>query len=63
MKRAEQLLSHGMSLVVFPEGARTLDGRMHRFKKGAYVLASEFRLPVVPITIDEIGRASCRERE
>lgn len=52
MKRAEQLLSHGMSLVVFPEGARTLDGRMHRFKKGAYVLASEFRLPVVPITID-----------
>lgn len=52
MKRAEQLLSHGMSLVVFPEGARTLDGRMHRFKKGAYVLASEFSLPVVPITID-----------
>lgn len=52
MMRAESLLSHGMSLVVFPEGARTLDGRMHRFKKGAFVLASEFNLPVVPITVD-----------
>lgn len=52
MQRAEALLSHGMSLVVFPEGARTLDGRMHRFKKGAFLLATEFSLPVVPITID-----------
>ncbi len=52
MQRAESLLSGGMSLVVFPEGARTPDGRMHRFKKGAYMLATEFDLPVVPITID-----------
>lgn len=52
MERAEQVLSRGMSLVVFPEGARTLDGRMHNFKKGAFLLASEFRLPVVPVTVD-----------
>lgn len=52
MQKAEQQLRGGMSLVVFPEGARTLDGRMHRFKRGAYRLAMEFSLPVVPVTID-----------
>ncbi len=52
MQRAEKQLSGGMSLVVFPEGARTWDGKMRRFKKGAFKLAVEFNLPVVPITID-----------
>ena len=36
MQRAEKQLSGGMSLVVFPEGARTWDGKMRRFKKGAF---------------------------
>lgn len=52
MQRAEELLSHGMSVVVFPEGARTWDGSVRRFKRGAYTLAVEFELPVVPLTID-----------
>lgn len=52
METAEKRLAGGMSVVVFPEGARTLDGRMHRFRRGAYTLAIEFGLPVVPITID-----------
>lgn len=52
MREAEQQLRDGMSLVVFPEGARTWDGRMRPFKKGAYKLAMEFQLPVVPVTID-----------
>lgn len=52
MERAEKQLRDGMSLVVFPEGARTLDGRIHRFRRGAFLLADEFRLPVVPVTID-----------
>lgn len=52
MSEAEKVLSRGMSLVVFPEGARTWNGRMSSFKKGAYRLAVEFGLPVVPLTID-----------
>lgn len=52
MQEAEGLLSGGMSLVVFPEGARTWTGEMRKFKKGAYHLAVEFNLPVVPMTID-----------
>ena len=54
MEAAERQLRGGMSLVVFPEGARTLDGRIHKFKKGAYRLAVEFGLPVVPVTIDGV---------
>ncbi len=52
MQAAERQLSGGMSLVVFPEGARSWDGKMRRFKKGAFMLAVEFNLPVVPVTID-----------
>ena len=52
MDDAERQLSRGMSVVVFPEGSRTLDGRVHAFKRGAYTLAVEFGLPVVPVTID-----------
>ena len=49
---AEQTLRDGMSLVIFPEGSRTFDGKMIPFKRGAFMLAGEFKLLVVPITID-----------
>jgi len=52
MRNAENLLAHGMSLVVFPEGARTFTGEVGRFKRGAYTLATGYNLPVVPVTID-----------
>lgn len=52
MATAERRLAGGMSVVVFPEGARTPDGTMHAFRRGAFVLAEEFGAPVVPITID-----------
>jgi 1-acyl-sn-glycerol-3-phosphate acyltransferase len=52
MEDAEKQLSGGMSVVVFPEGSRTYSGKMGRFKRGGYQLAMEFKLPVVPITID-----------
>lgn len=52
MEKAERTLRDGMSLVVFPEGARTFTGKMGVFHKGAYQLAMEFGLPVVPVTID-----------
>ena len=52
LHKAEATLKDGMSLVVFPEGSRTPDGKLHRFKKGAYQLAIDLNLPVVPLTID-----------
>ena len=52
MSRAQNLLSDGMSIVVFPEGARSSNGKMRPFKRGAFMLAQEFKLPIVPITIN-----------
>lgn len=57
---SEQTLRGGMSLVIFPEGSRTWDGNMTEFKRGAFMLAAEFKLPVVPITIDGSFRAMPR---
>lgn len=52
MQQAERSLVDGVSLVVFPEGARTFDGRMIPFKRGAFQLADHLQLPVVPVTIN-----------
>lgn len=52
IQHAEKTLKDGMSVVIFPEGARSWDGKMIPFKRGAFMLAAEFKLPVVPITID-----------
>lgn len=50
--KARETLSGGMSVVVFPEGARTFTGHMGVFKRGAFMLADELQLPVVPLTIN-----------
>lgn len=52
IQESEETLKDGMSLVIFPEGSRTFDGKMIPFKRGAFMLAAEYKLPVVPITID-----------
>ena len=48
---ARKKLKNGMSLVIFPEGTRTKTGTMGNFKRGAFMLAGEFKLPVVPLSI------------
>lgn len=40
------------SLVIFPEGTRTLDGQLQRFKKGAFILSLDTGIPVVPVIIN-----------
>lgn len=51
-REAREILHDGMSLVVFPEGTRTSTGKVGRFKKGAFLIADELQLDVVPLTID-----------
>ena len=51
-EQSREVLKNGVSLVVFPEGARTFTGHMAKFRRGAFQLADELRLPVVPVTID-----------
>jgi 1-acyl-sn-glycerol-3-phosphate acyltransferase len=49
---ARTILRDGISLTVFPEGARTFTGHMGMFRRGAFMLADELHLPVVPLTIN-----------
>lgn len=44
-------VEEGYSLVVFPEGTRSKDNHIQRFHKGAFYLAQEFKLDIVPILI------------
>ncbi len=50
--KAERELADGVSMAIFPEGQRTYTGKMGRFKKGAYVIATQMQLPIVPITLN-----------
>lgn len=50
--KAKASLVDGVSLVVFPEGARSFTGHMGYFKRGAFQMADDLRLSVVPVTID-----------
>lgn len=51
-EQARQVLQNGVSLTVFPEGARSFTGHMAKFRRGAFQLSDELQLPVVPVTID-----------
>lgn len=44
-------LDSGVSLVAFPEGARTLDGRVRPFKDGVFRMAVQFGTPIVPVSM------------
>ncbi len=48
---------HALSVFIWPEGHRSLDGRLRPFKRGAFRLALETRLPIVPVVIAGSHRA------
>ena len=52
MRRGLRRLPQGWSLIVFPEGTRSKDGQLRQFKKGAFHLAVETRMPVVPVGME-----------
>jgi 1-acyl-sn-glycerol-3-phosphate acyltransferase len=49
VKEAVQYIREGYSFLVYPEGTRSPDGRLRRFKKGSFVMAIEAGIPVVPV--------------
>ena len=50
-REAVRLLQGGAALMIFPEGERTTDGDVGRFKPGAFRLAVSLGVPVLPVTI------------
>jgi 1-acyl-sn-glycerol-3-phosphate acyltransferase len=58
LRRAGELVRAGTSLIVFPEGTRSRDLRVHAFKKGPFVVAMEAGVPVVPVALSGSGRVT-----
>src|SRR5262245_49189021 len=48
---ASTLTSKGLSLIVFPEGTRSRDGHLGKFKGGSLMLAMQAGLPIVPLSV------------
>jgi len=49
--KMRRLAGQGASLIVFPEGSRTPDGRVQTFKRGVFLLAIENDWPIVPLSV------------
>ncbi|HSA23793.1 MAG TPA: lysophospholipid acyltransferase family protein [Myxococcota bacterium] len=62
LQHAGELIRSGIPVVSFPEGTRTRDGNVGPFKKGAFVLALEARVPIVPVAISGSDRLMRRGR-
>jgi 1-acyl-sn-glycerol-3-phosphate acyltransferase len=51
LKIAQEALAGGTSILVLPEGGRTLDGELQPFKRGAFLLAKRAGVDVVPVVM------------
>jgi 1-acyl-sn-glycerol-3-phosphate acyltransferase len=51
VKKMARLVGGARSLIVFPEGTRSVDGTVGRFKGGMFLVAIEAGLPIVPVSI------------
>jgi long-chain acyl-CoA synthetase len=59
---AGEMMDRGYSILVFPEGTRSDDGRMNPFMKGSGLLASQLRAPVVPVRIDGLAELKLQNK-
>ena len=52
MEKGQMWLGRGVSVAMFPEGTRSKDGEIHRFKAGAFALAKEAGVGILPVVMD-----------
>jgi 1-acyl-sn-glycerol-3-phosphate acyltransferase len=52
LKEVEKQLTNGVCTVIFPEGTRSLNGEVGKFKRGAFQIAWDLGLPVIPLSLD-----------
>jgi len=51
LRQAAGAIRRGISVMIFPEGTRSLDGTLKPFKKGGFVMAIEAGVPIVPVAL------------
>ncbi len=51
MANMRKEIAAGRSILAFPEGTRTLDGRVGKFRKGVFFIARDLGIPVVPVSV------------
>ncbi|MBW2637401.1 MAG: 1-acyl-sn-glycerol-3-phosphate acyltransferase [Deltaproteobacteria bacterium] len=51
LKIAGEKIRNGSSVVFFPEGTRSPDGKLLPFKKGGFIIAMEAKVPILPVTV------------
>ncbi|MBW2989440.1 AMP-binding protein [Candidatus Woesearchaeota archaeon] len=51
-----ELISRGFNILIFPEGERTKDGKIRPFKQGIGLIASNMKVPIVPVRIEGLFR-------
>ncbi|HUW04953.1 MAG TPA: lysophospholipid acyltransferase family protein [Williamwhitmania sp.] len=54
-------LGDGNSILIFPEGTRSRNGKMNRFKEGAFLVAREARVPILPVVVHGTSEALPRD--
>jgi 1-acyl-sn-glycerol-3-phosphate acyltransferase len=54
--RGKQWLAKGASVAIFPEGTRSKDSEIHNFKAGAFILAKDAEVPILPIVLNGTDR-------
>jgi long-chain acyl-CoA synthetase len=52
---AGEAMDHGFSVLIFPEGTRSRDGNLHRFRPGIGLLAQQSRAPILPVALIGLG--------
>jgi 1-acyl-sn-glycerol-3-phosphate acyltransferase len=57
MAACEKHLAEGSSIMIFPEGTRSEDGRLRSFKHGAFTLARSAKVPLLPIVVEGTAHA------
>ncbi|MFA5391553.1 MAG: lysophospholipid acyltransferase family protein, partial [Candidatus Omnitrophota bacterium] len=57
MMRITRVLEEGVSVLLFPEGTRSPDGKIRAFKMGAFKLALDNKVEILPVVVDGTGQA------
>jgi len=57
MRESKAHLKNGSSIFIFPEGSRSSDGQLKSFKTGAFKIAQEMQVPIMPVVLSDTDKA------